>query len=100
MADRTDKEIQWLLDLQPLLKPSFNLADWETRDGGTMIMLYRLDGNGNPGTLYRGSRATLVWSRAENRVTGALWRGRTYSTAQGLADAWLAYADSEKGAEY
>lgn len=65
MADRTDKEIQWLLDLQPLLKPSFNLADWETRDGGTMIMLYRLDGNGNPGTLYRGSRATLVWSRAE-----------------------------------
>lgn len=54
MADRTDKEIQWLLDLQPLLKPSFNLADWETRDGGTMIMLYRLDGNGNPGTLYRG----------------------------------------------
>lgn len=61
-----------------------------------MIMLYRFNDIGNPGTLYRGSRATLVWSRAENRVTGALWRGRTYPTAASLADAWLAYADSEK----
>ena len=65
-----------------------------------MLMLYRLDDKGDPGTLYQGSRATLVWSPDGHRVTGALWRGRTYSTAQGLADAWLAYADSEKGAEY
>lgn len=100
MADRTDMEIQWLLDLEPLLRPEFNVADWGTRDGGTMLMLYRLDDKGDPGTLYRGSRATLVWSPDEHRVTGALWRGREYSTAQGLADAWLAYADSEKGAEY
>ena len=74
--------------------------DKEKADGGTVLMLYRLDDKGDPGTLYQGSRATLVWSPDGHRVTGALWRGRTYSTAQGLADAWLAYADSEKGAEY
>ena len=96
MTDRTDVEIQWLLELEPLLRPEFNVADWETRDGGTMLMLYRLDDKGDPSTLYRGSRATLVWSRAENRVTGALWRGRTYPTAKSLADAWRAYADNEE----
>ena len=96
MTDRTDVELQWLLELEPLLRPEFNVADWETRDGGTMLMLYRLDDKGDPGTLYRGSRATLVWSRAENRVTGALWRGRTYPTAKSLADAWRAYADNEE----